>query len=565
MQTPSNPIRPSRIRLGDLRLSPAASLRLALPAALLGLSSPALLAADGTWAAAADGLWSDTANWTSATVADGTGFGANFSTLDPTFDLFVALDGPRTLSSLNFGDTDPLTPAGWQVNSNGDPLNILTLDGISTVTVGTLGSDVSVEISAQIAGTGGLVKEGPGRLLASGPKSYTGATAVNGGTLAIATAAAVDSTYTTAAGATLEFTGATFSIPGATFTGAGTLLKTGAGNLGLGFSAGGAVNVDLPADALIRVAAGTLSGSSYNKGVWTNNLADLQIDAGATFDTVENDAIVDAVTGAGNLTGNYFGDPAKIVVGAAGGSGTFSGALYDSRGVAFGLTKVGAGTQNFSGSANHSGTTAVNAGVLSLPSFSNSPLYSIAEGATLEINCATNQDRNIKNVLINGGGNFVKKGPGLLRVNRWQNEADRSYQLSLAGTSEIRVEAGELLLGDYNINWNTSANLADLHIEAGAIVDGHTAGMTVDALTGGGTYESGYYGPRALNVGVNNGSGTFSGTIKGNGLDGNSQTQFIKRGNGTQTITGKFNAGGAYGGSSLEVRGGIAETPAPWS
>jgi autotransporter-associated beta strand protein len=562
MQTPSNPIRPSRIRLGNLRLSPAASLRLALPAAILGLSSPALLADNGTWAAAADGLWSDPAKWTSSTIADGSGFGADFSTVDPTSSILVNLDSPRTLSSLVFGDTATATAADWLVDNNGDPLNVLTLDGSATVTVNDLGTDAFAEISAGIAGTAGIIKEGPGTLILSGANSFTGPTTVTSGKLVQRNFATVNSAHDIASGATLEFADTSnINMAGGSFTGSGTLVKSGSASLAFGFSNNVPVQVGLGSDALIQVKEGSLIGSSYGQGQWASNQSDLQIDAGATFDSSENDARFDAVTGSGNLIGTWWGDPATIIVGVANGSGTFSGSLFQNKNVGLGLTKEGTGTQIFSNIADHAGTTTVNGGILQLPGYSNSALYTIATDATLELNRSSDQNKNIKNILINGGGDLVKKGAGLLTVNRWQNEADRSYEIALGATSEIRIEAGKLRLGDYNITWNTANNLADLHIEAGATVDGHTSGMTVDALTGGGIYESGYYGPRVLNVGVNNGSGTFSGTIRGNGLDGNSQTQFVKRGNGTQTITGKFNAGGAYGSSSLEVRGGISGTP----
>lgn len=562
MQTPSIPILPSRVRLGNLRLPPAALLRLALPAALLGLSSPALLADDGIWAAAADGFWSDSANWSAATIADGSGFGADFSAVDPTSNILVTLDSPRTLSSLVFGDTATATAAEWLVDDNSDPLNLLTLDGSASVTVNALGTGAFAEISAGIAGTAGITKEGPGTLILSGANSFTGPTTVTSGKLVQRNFATVNSAHDIASGATLEFADTSnLNLAGGSFTGSGTLVKSGSASLAFGFSNYVPVQVGLGSDALIQVKEGTLVGSSYGQGQWASNQSDLQIDAGATFDSSENDARFDAVTGSGNLIGTWWGDPATITVGVADGSGTFSGSLFQNRNVGLGLTKEGSGTQIFSNIADHAGTTTVNGGILQLPGFSNSALYTIAADATLEFNRSSDQNKNIKNVLINGGGDLVKKGAGLLAVNRWQGEADRSYEIALGGTSEIRVEAGKLRLGDYNITWNTANNLADLHIEAGATVDGYTSAMTVDALSGGGIYESGYYGPRTLTLGVNGGSGTFSGTIRGNGLNGDSQTRLVKRGNGTQAFSGTFNPSGRYGDTSIVVRDGVVGSP----
>lgn len=239
------------------------------------------------------------------------------------------------------------------------------------------------------------------------------------------------------------------------------------------------------------------------------------------------------------------------------GPGTIPGACTSS------LLKNGTGSATFATPASYSGNTTVNGGKLTLSSMSNSPAYNVTNGATLEINRLTDQNYNIKNVLIYGTGKFVKSGPGLLMVNRWQDEADRSAEIALAGESEIRVEGGTLRLGDYNINWNCANNLADLSIAAGATVDGYGSTISVDALTGSGTYVAGYYGPRALNVGVNGGSGTFSGVIKSNKVnaDINSEVQFIKRGNGSQTLDGVLAIRGSYGSTSLEVRGGISGSP----
>lgn len=531
----------------------------AFPAIIsLVLSAGTAMADNGTWTSTADGLWSEPTNWAPGPIADGSGFGADFSTIDPTVNILVSLDSPRTLSSLVFGDTDTATPAGWLVNNNADSLNILTLDGSATVTVNALGTDAVAEISAAIAGTAGITKEGPGTLLLSGTSTYTGPTNVNGGTLIQRNFASVNSSHAIASGATLEFADSSnINMAGGTITGSGTLVKSGAGNLGLGFSNYVPVNVNLDPGSLIHVVQGTLSGSSYGQGQWAYNHSDLLLETGATFNSSEKNAQFDSVNGSGDLKGGYWGTPATITVGVDGGSGTLTGTLNESDpylDVPLGLTKEGAGTQTFSGPVNHYGTTTVNGGVLSFPSFSESPLYTIATDTTLEINCAVNQSRNIKNVLINGGGDFVKKGTGLLMVNRYQGEADRSYEIALAGTSEIRIEAGELRLGDYNISWNTANNLADLHIETGATLNALGTNMTVDALTGGGIFKSGQYGDKTLTIGINGGSGTFSGTIQGN--SGSDRTRLIKRGNGTQICTGSI-----INTRAVEVRSGTTISP----
>lgn len=147
------------------------------------LTAPYAHAADGTWTnTATGGLWSDIANWNSGSgpIADGSGFTADFSTLNITADNTVHLDGPRTLTSLNFGDTVTGTAANWILDNNGNSANILTLAGATpTITVNALGTAKTATISAKIAGTAGLTKAGAGTLVLSGTNTYSGGTTIS--------------------------------------------------------------------------------------------------------------------------------------------------------------------------------------------------------------------------------------------------------------------------------------------------------------------------------------------------------------------------------------------------
>ncbi len=57
-----------------------------------------IAAADGTWITTTPGTisWSNPASWSGGTIADGAGATANFSTVNPTGDITVNLDTPRT-------------------------------------------------------------------------------------------------------------------------------------------------------------------------------------------------------------------------------------------------------------------------------------------------------------------------------------------------------------------------------------------------------------------------------------------------------------------------------------
>ncbi|MGC4017320.1 MAG: autotransporter-associated beta strand repeat-containing protein [Luteolibacter sp.] len=157
-------------------------------------------AADGTWTnLTSGGLWSDTANWSGGTIADGSGFTANFNTLNLTADNTVHLDGAHTLTNLIFGDTTTSTAGGWILDNNGNAANILTLAGTTpTITVNALGTNKSATISAVIDGTVGLTKAGAGNLVLSAVNTYTGATTVSAGTLTMGVNNALNSSSTLA-------------------------------------------------------------------------------------------------------------------------------------------------------------------------------------------------------------------------------------------------------------------------------------------------------------------------------------------------------------------------------
>ncbi|HEY1922492.1 MAG TPA: autotransporter-associated beta strand repeat-containing protein, partial [Tepidisphaeraceae bacterium] len=121
----------------------------------------------------------------------------------------------------------------------------------------------------------------------------------------------------------------------------------------------------------------------------------LNIAGGATFNAVEAGLTatmqIDALTGAGNFLGGYFGNSnglSTVTIGVAGGSGTFSGSLQDNPGAHLGIVKTGAGTETFSGSNTYTGGTSVNAGVLVFGAAAALPNASLNIQSTGEVQLA---------------------------------------------------------------------------------------------------------------------------------------------------------------------------------
>jgi autotransporter-associated beta strand protein len=122
---------------------------------------------------------------------------------------------------------------------------------------------------------------------------------------------------------------------------------------------------------------------------WTNNLADMNVASGATFDLSNGqDVTIDALNGSGTITRFYleFGSP-TLTLGIADGSGDFSGTIASE----IALIKTGIGTQILSGTNTYSGNTTVNAGTLRLgngtdnSNLADSADVFVAAGATLDL------------------------------------------------------------------------------------------------------------------------------------------------------------------------------------
>ena len=195
-----------------------------------------------------------------------------------------------------------------------------------------------------------------------------------------------------------------------------------------------------------------------------------------------------------------------------------------------GLTKTGNGTLTLTGTNTYTGPTVVNAGRLALTEAAAQRVNSsntTAAAAVLEVNLAADYDKYATSAVIAGNGTLAKTGAGTWGVG--------GTTFSMSG-GLIDVQQGMLADG-----WHTTyftSNMAGLNVAAGATNQINGNDWSVDALTGAGTVQLNYINTRYITVGVNNGSGSFTGVLnEGMGASGYTLS-LIKAGTGTQTLAG---------------------------
>ena len=282
------------------------------------------------------GSWtSSQPNWTDANGATNMGWGGLFAVFQGAAGT-VAVDDAIDFTGAQFMTDGYVMAAGSGSLSAVDPQTNIRVD-----------PGVTATISADIGGSGGILKNDAGTLILSGANSYAGATSVEGGTVQLVGGAAipVTSEVTVGTNGTLDVRGnqaignlagmgtvllsgadlTTGGLGGATtfdgsISGSGALVKTGAGSFTLGGAndyagvtevAGGTLVLDGSVAGEVHVAEGaTLGGSGSAAGAVT--LADgARLSAGgpgaATFTagglTLSEGSALDFSLGAPNVAG----------------------------------------------------------------------------------------------------------------------------------------------------------------------------------------------------------------------------------------------------------------------
>ena len=206
-----------------------------------------------------------------------------------------------------------------------------------------------------------------------------------------------------------------------------------------------------------------------------------------------------------------------------------------------GLIKNGIGTLTLSGNNTYTGATTISGGILTLNNSYSTPSFTINSGAVLNLGYGPTASLTL---LGNGTLNIV----GVLSA------IAPPLTISMGAGGLINIASGSgLSYGFGNDPW--TGNLADLNVSGVLYIASNN--VIVNALTGNSTNFT--VGASTIIVGVNNGNGTYTGTLARNYAD----ASFRKEGSGTQTLNGTINLGATgtitqIGSGNLVINGAIS-------
>ncbi|MCW1924430.1 autotransporter-associated beta strand repeat-containing protein [Luteolibacter arcticus] len=213
-----------------------------------------------------------------------------------------------------------------------------------------------------------------------------------------------------------------------------------------------------------------------------------------------------------------------------------------------GLAKSGNGNLELTGPNTFTGASSVEAGTLTVTNLaSHRSSVDIASGAAFVAEVAS-EVLAPNSFNITGTGTLVKTGAGT-----WMLGNAGRVGIAMGAGGLIDVQEGVVSTGSHQNSW--TGNLASMNLASGATIDLPAENIWVDALTGSGSIINSYApsGGRTVNVGVADGSGTFSGTIASGGL-----LALTKAGTGTQIFTGTHTYTGTttINGGTLQIGNG---------
>ncbi|MCL2713405.1 MAG: autotransporter-associated beta strand repeat-containing protein [Alphaproteobacteria bacterium] len=429
--------------------------------------------ANGVWQLPAPDDPSPPKNWVDATGV------YNSAYENGNFVIFMATPGSVTVDNTN----GQVQTSGMQFASDGyvvtgDPLQLLPSDtsggNASVIRVGDGSSDgaaMTATIDASLTGSAQLVKTDLGTLVLHGDNSYSGGTAINGGTLEVGKDASLGAAGTNvdlsdgtlhvtssfdmardsvlgAMGGTIETDSGVVLKDTGTISGEGGLTKTGEGILGLSgnnsYSGGTMLN-----------EGGILVGNANALGTGPLTMADHTVLDFAGSTTIANDI---GLTGTGVINV----DDAL--------SATLSGIVGDGNGTGV-LQKTGGGTLVLDGNNTYSGGTEISGGTVQVGQDANLGAGGggIAfDGGTLHVTAGFAMDRDL---VLNEGGGTIATDAGVALLHDGAISGDGGLTKTGSGTLALfgpadylgptEISQGTLAAGAANVlSPNSAVNVA---------------------------------------------------------------------------------------------------------
>ncbi|MCX8495108.1 MAG: autotransporter-associated beta strand repeat-containing protein, partial [Akkermansiaceae bacterium] len=386
----------------------------------------------------------------------------------------------------------------WASGNTADVSSRFAALGASGATFDTNGNDIA--FASALSGTGRLVKIGAGVLSLTANNTYSGGTAVTGGTLGFSRLASLGTGNVTLDDSTLRWnTGNTADVSArlATIGAYGATFDTNGNNVTFATGLSSDSKTSAPSGIVInggltKTGTGTLTLSGVNTYIGTttisagtlslgaaNRIADaspVSVASGATFNLAGFAETVGALSGAGNVTLGA----GTLTFGGRNSSDTFSGVVTGTGG----LTKTGTGTQTLSGANTYSGATTISGGSILFSTSASLGTGSLTlnggglvwgTGNTLDVssrlaalgaNGAT-FDTNGNNVAItsvlSGTGRLTKVGSGVLNLggtNTYSGgTAITGGAVSFSTLANLGATGANVTLDGGSLRWNTSSTV----------------------------------------------------------------------------------------------------------
>ncbi|MBZ9996199.1 autotransporter-associated beta strand repeat-containing protein [Mesorhizobium sp. BH1-1-4] len=394
----------------------------------------------GTWRAAGDQNWTDVTGLFAAPFANA------------SFAIFQGAAGTVSVDNTN----GAVLAAGMQFATDGylvqgADIGLVGSQSIIRVGDGTLaGATYVATIASNLTGSSQLVKTDAGTLVLSGTNSYSGGTAINGGTVQISS-----DTNLGAGGGALSLDGGTLHTTAiissvravALNAGGGTFDTDAATTLGLnGIAAGAGALTKEGSGTLILAGANTYQGGTVISGGTIEVSSDANLGNGAGKVTFDGGTL--------HVSGFGFNSARDATLNAGGGAINVDN-FVDLAGTIEGtgaLTAGGPGFLALSGDNTYTGGTTIANGVLQLGSggTTGSILGDVVDNGNLGFD---RSDTYSFDGLISGSGQITQVGSGTTVLT-----ADNSY----AGTTRV-------LGGSLYINGDQSAATGLTTINAGTL------------------------------------------------------------------------------------------------